>query len=539
MIRNPILPGFNPDPSICRVGGDYYIATSTFEWYPGVQIHHSKDLVNWTLVSRPLMRESQLDMRGNPDSCGIWAPCLSYADGKFWLVYTDVKRYDGNFKDTHNYIVTCDTIDGDWSDPYFVNSSGFDPSLFHDDDGRKWFVNLRWNHRGPGTGGNPANTSFDGIVLQEYDADKGELFGPIKVIFHGSPLGLTEGSHLFKRGKYYYITVAEGGTVYNHAVTMGRSTNIAGPYEMHPNTFLMTAKDNPEHPLQRTGHGQMVETPDGDVYHTYLCGRPIPDFFGEGRYSPLGRETGIAKCVWRDDDWLYLEDGSLLAPVDVPAPDESVVRKEVTPSVHAFNGTKLPMDFQWLRTPDTDRIFQLTGSALRLFGRESIGSYFEQALVARRQEHFVYQAETTVDFNPVSYQQNAGLTSYYSRSKFHFLSVSHDPDIGRCLVMMSCLADWPDARMTQHLDTPVALADGPVDLRVEVDYSDLQFFWRQNGGDWQPIGPALDATVVSDEAGRGGHGSFTGAFIGMLAFDTSGRALPADFSKFGYYPQES
>ena len=128
MIKNPILPGFNPDPSFCRVGDDYYIATSTFEWYPGVQIHHSKDLVNWQLVSRPLSRASQLDMRGNPDSCGIWAPCLSYADGKFWLVYTDVKRLDGAFKDSHNYIVYADEIDGEWSEPFYGNSSGVDPS---------------------------------------------------------------------------------------------------------------------------------------------------------------------------------------------------------------------------------------------------------------------------------------------------------------------------------------------------------------------------------------------------------------------------
>ena len=153
-IVNPILPGFNADPSICRVGGDYYIATSTFEWYPGVQIHHSTDLVNWHLVKRPLDRASQLDMRGNPDSCGVWAPCLSYADGLFWLVYTDVKRLDGNFKDSHNYVVTASSIEGPWSDPAYVNSSGFDPSLFHDDDGRKWFLNMQWNHFRTGSADN-------------------------------------------------------------------------------------------------------------------------------------------------------------------------------------------------------------------------------------------------------------------------------------------------------------------------------------------------------------------------------------------------
>ena len=175
-IRNPILPGFNPDPSICRVGDDYFIATSTFEWYPGVQIHHSSDLVNWRLVRRPLDRAEQLDMRGNPDSGGIWAPCLSYADGQFWLVYTDVKRLEGNFKDAHNYIVTAPSIEGPWSDRTYVNSSGFDPSLFHDDDGRKWFVNMVWDHRVPPP--KPRrHPAFAGIALQEWDSWQRRLIG--------------------------------------------------------------------------------------------------------------------------------------------------------------------------------------------------------------------------------------------------------------------------------------------------------------------------------------------------------------------------
>ncbi|MDD1451493.1 family 43 glycosylhydrolase [Sphingomonas sp. H160509] len=155
-IRNPILPGFNPDPSIVRVGDDYYVATSTFEWYPGVQIHHSRDLANWRLVTRPLNRASQLDMRGNPDSCGVWAPDLSHANGRFHLIYTDVKRYgqttiDGargaSLRDFHNYWVTAEHIDGPWSDPVHLNSSGFDPALFHDDDGRSWLLNMLWDHR--------------------------------------------------------------------------------------------------------------------------------------------------------------------------------------------------------------------------------------------------------------------------------------------------------------------------------------------------------------------------------------------------------
>ena len=292
MITNPILPGFNPDPSIVRVGDDYYIATSTFEWYPGVQIHHSKDLKHWRLVSRPLNREVLLDMRGNPDSCGIWAPCLSYSDGLFHLVYTDVKRHDGNFKDTHNYLTTCATIDGEWSDPVYLNSSGFDASLFHDDDGRKWLVNMVWD-------GRHFRNRFGGIYLQEYSVDKRALVGEMVNIFRGSPLGFTEAPHLFKRDGWYYLLTAEGGTGYTHAMTVARSKNIDGPYELDPQGYLLTAKDNRQLPLQRSGHGDFVETQNGEHYLVHLCGRPLKGL----RRCPLGRETGLQPMEWTGDGW--------------------------------------------------------------------------------------------------------------------------------------------------------------------------------------------------------------------------------------------
>src|SRR5690625_932640 len=137
-IVNPVLPGYHPDPSMLRVGDDYYIAVSTFEWFPGVPIYHSKDMINWRLLTYPLTRESQLNMIGNINSGGVWAPCLSYSDGTFYLIFTDVKSRKGAFKDTHNYLVTAENIEGPWSDPIYLNSSGFDPSLFHEEDGTKW-----------------------------------------------------------------------------------------------------------------------------------------------------------------------------------------------------------------------------------------------------------------------------------------------------------------------------------------------------------------------------------------------------------------
>src|SRR5271165_6323770 len=526
MIRNPILPGFNPDPSICRVGEDYYIATSTFECYPGVQIHHSRDLANWRLVRRPLDRASLLDLRGEPDSCGVWAPCLSHADGQFWLVYTDVKRLDGAFKDAHNYIVTAPSIEGPWSERSYVNSSGFDPSLFHDDDGRKWVVNMVWNHRDP-AGAHLRHPAFFGIALQEWDPQSGRLVGEAKTIFAGSPHGLVEGPHLFKRKGWYYLTTAEGGTGYDHAVTMARSRQVDGPYELHPNVHLITSKDAPEAPLQRAGHGQIVETPDGQVYHTHLCSRPLPGF----RRSPLGRETAIQRCVWGDDGWLYLAQGGQAPAVDVrspfparPAPGERAPRAPFTPD-------GLPPEFQWLRTPFPERIFSLSARPgwLRLIARESIGSWFEQALVARRQEHFAYRAETEVDFQPWTFQQAAGLVAYYNRYKFHFLAITCDERLGRALTILSCEGDYPEGRLSFPLGAPIRLdAPGPVGLAASVDRATLQFAYA-SGGEWRDAGPPLDASVLSDEAGGGEHRSFTGAFVGMAAVDMTGGAVAADF----------
>lgn len=537
-IRNPVLKGFNPDPSFLRVGEDYYLATSTFEWYPGVQIHHSKDLENWILASRPLNRASLLDMRGNPDSCGIWAPCLSYCDGLFWLVYTDVKRLDGAFKDAPNYITYCDAVDGNWSDPIYVNSSGFDPSLFHDDDGKKYFVNMQWNHRGSGTGGNPAHDSFDGILLQEWSVEHG-LSGEVFSVYAGTQRGLTEAPHLFKRNGWYYLTVAEGGTGYKHAVTIARSRTISGPYESQPNGHLLCADGHPDNPIQRTGHGQYVETHWGDIYHSFLMGRPLP-----GNFCPMGRESGLERCVWGDDDWLYLEHGGSVAREVIPSPNEDLEHIDNKPAlidkatVYDFDQAALPDDFQWLRTPYPNRIFQLEKGNLILFGRESIGSWFEQSLVARRQQHHRYSAQTKLVFEPHCYQQAAGLTTYYNRYKFHALLVTYESEKGQCLSIISCNGDYPDGALSFPLTEPHPIPEGIIELKVGVDDKVQQFYWRvESDDDWTKIGPELDASVISDEGGRGEHASFTGAFCGMVAFDITGSGKQASFSQFVYTPE--
>jgi xylan 1,4-beta-xylosidase len=497
-----------------------------------VQIHHSRDLVHWRLLTRPLTRPTQLNMLGNPDSCGIWAPCLTHADGLFHLVYTDVKRYGrtsqpgsagASLRDFHNYLVTSARIDGEWSDPIFLNSSGFDPSLFHEDDGRKYLVNMLWDHR-------PGRNRFGGIVLQEYAPDTRALIGERKVIFEGTTLGFTEAPHLYKRNGFYYLIVAEGGTGWGHAVTMARSRSLTGPYELHPDGPILTARHRPDVTLQRAGHADLVETPDGDTYMVYLCGRPLRN---RGRCT-LGRETAIQPMVWSADGWLRTLAGDGLPTSDPPTPSLPAAPFPAPPQREDFDAAQLPIAFQWLRSPFPDDLFSLTARPghVRLYGRETIGSAFRQALVARRQESHTFSASTVVDVAPRHFQQAAGLVCYYNSAKFHYCFISHDAAIGRHVRVMSCL---PDQVQSDAFTEPIAIpASGSVHLRVEVDYERLQFAYRLDGDDWRWLPQIFDASILSDEATAPGLPNFTGAFVGMCCQDLAGTAMPADFDYFEY-----
>ncbi|KAH8705311.1 putative beta-xylosidase [Talaromyces proteolyticus] len=524
-VRNPILPGFNPDPSILRVGDDYYIATSTFEWYPGVQIFHSKDLANWNLLLRPLNRKSQLDMRGDPDSCGVWAPCLTHDGDKFWLVYTDVKRKDGSFKDAHNFIVTAPHIEGPWSDPIHINSSGFDPSLFHDDDGRKWFLNMLWDHRA-------RPRTFAGIALQEFDPISGKLIGPRTNIFKGTELDLVEGPHLYKRNGWYYLLTAEGGTAYEHACTLARSRQISGPYEVHPQKHILTSKDAPFAALQRSGHGSIVETVDNKTYLVHLTGRPV----GQDRRCVLGRETAIQEGYWKDD-WFYVKDGPVPSLyTDIPGVfNDSDFWAEKRYQFE--NG--LHNDFQWLRTPESNRIFFVENGKLVLIGRESVGSWFEQSLVARRQTHFSYDAETVADFSPSDERQFSGLVAYYSRYNFFYLTVTAQSEGQREISIMISETSWPDGNLKRPWQEPIQIPnDGKVRLALSIrGGTSLQFFYALEGEKLQKVGSILDASTLSDECGgHQAHGSFTGAFVGIACSDLNGTARQATFDHFVYRP---
>jgi xylan 1,4-beta-xylosidase len=325
--------------------------------------------------------------------------------------------------------------------------------------------------------------------------------------------------------------VAEGGTGYQHAVTMARSKTLTGPYEVHSNNPLLTSQDDPENPLQRAGHADLVDTPEGDTYLVHLCSRPLPGT----RLSPMGRETAIQRVEWGEDGWLRLEDGGNTPVLKVAL--SGVTQKPPAPEEHYdFETDTLPAAFQWLRTPYPDRLFSLTERPgyLRLFGRESVGSWFEQALVARRQDNIHCSAETTLKFEPEDIQQFAGLIAYYNRFKFHYLAVTLNDTGSKVLSVISCLDDWPNGNL-DIADTSVHLApDATIRLGLDIHARELRFRYAQGNQPWQPIGLALDAGLLSDEGSGRAHGYFTGNFLGMAAHDISGRGTPADFQAFCY-----
>ncbi len=535
MTDNPILPGFHPDPSIVRSGDDYYIATSTFEWYPGVCIYHSNDLKNWRLVDRPLSSLEHLDMRGNPDSCGVWAPCLTIKSGIFYLAFTNTRRFAGNFKDTPNYYIYADAIGGPWSEPVYVNSSGFDPSLFHDDDGKSYWLNMVWDHR-PAKGRNnfAPNAFFAGIMCQQINLSNGQLVGEAKMIYPGSSIGLTEGPHIKKRDDFYYLITAEGGTGTQHAVSVARAKRIFGPYETAPNNPLITSALSPSIGLKRSGHGDWAETDNGEGVLVHLSSRPLTY---RGR-SVMGRETAMHKISWTTDGWPILSHGEN-APLE-PMSEETMKANAVDEHVNFATDT-LPMTYHSLRYPIESKhayVDRQRGQYC-LLGQESIGSHFQQSLLARRQQAFVYDYSLTLDFQPASFQQMAGLTCYYNSQKFFYLHITHDETLGRVLDIAFCAGEWT---MRYPQAEPISLPEsGTVGLKVKVDHDIAIFAYQLEGEDWRELDVRLDYSVLCDELGDGGaDANFTGSFVGFCCQDLTGQNQPAFFDHLRYqeYPSQ-
>ena len=338
-----------------------------------------------------------------------------------------------SLRDFHNYWVSSDRIDGAWTDAVYLNSSGFDPALFHDDDGRSWLLNMLWDHR-------PDRKRFAGIVIQQMDMATGRLLGERRHIFDGTPLGFTEGPHLYKRDGWYHLLVAEGGTERGHAVTMARARDLFGPYEVHPDGPVLTARDTPDAPLQRTGHGDLVDTPKA------RRGWPI---------SAAVRCPPATAACWavrrRSSGW----NGARTVGCAVPSrPRWRLMLCQSTRSI-VSTALNCPPPSNGCG-PRAGHIFSLTERPghLRLFGRETIGSLFEQALIARRQTAFTYDARALLDYEPEHFQQAAGIVAYYNSTKYHFLQITAG-DAGETLIQV--LSVLPNGE-GQSLMTPAIAA---------------------------------------------------------------------------------
>lgn len=534
-IENPVLPGFNADPSMIRVGDTYYIANSTFEWWPGVRLHESKDMVHWRLLPSPLNRRSQIDMRGNPSSGGVWAPDLSYADGKFWLVYSDVKIVNGAFKDCTNYLVTAEDIRGPWSEPIRINGVGFDASLFHDDDGRKYLVQQTWDFR-------EYNHPFDGITLTEFDVETMRLLPETeRTIWRGTDVKLVEGPHLYKINGMYYLFCAEGGTVWTHQEVVARSSTLdAMSFEGSPYNPFISNFDTPRSYLQKQGHGALVDTPSGEWYYASLCARPwhhenesVTDPRG---WCTLGRETSIQKVEWTDDGWPVVVGGHGGQRV-VEAPQDAIETE--APADHSqhddFEASQLALDWNTLRVPFDESMGSVGGGTLTLHGQGSLCNLFDLSLVARRWQAFDFDASVGVRFDPTNYRQMAGLTNYYNDLCWSWAFVTWD-EKRQCRVIEVAQNDFNS--YTSFLrDRAVPVPDDveTVWLRTRVRTQTYGYDYSFDGEQWHDLGVELDAKILSDDYVNQRYGGFfTGAFVGLAAVDLSGYAATAEFVDFDY-----
>lgn len=538
MIHNPVLPGFNPDPSIVRVGEDYYIAVSSFEWFPGVPIYHSRDLMHWELAGYALRSKEYLDLTGEEPSKGVWAPALSYSelDKRFYLIYSNVHCKNAWFFDVDNFLIWTDDIRGQWSKPVYLNSSGFDASLFHDDDGRKWLINKDRDFR-------PGRMDARTIVIQEFDIQSCTLIGQPIIISRGATRrGFVEGAHIHKHHGFYYLITAEGGTGYGHCAAVSRSTSITGPYEpdlknpvitsaawefsaSESAPYMMPELCNAEAGIQKAGHGSLVETQNGELYMAHLCGRPIlPQ-----RRCYLGRETALQRMTWTEDGWLRMADGSNIAKAVVPAPQLPKHAFPAEDTVQDFNGGYISPHFCTPRDPMTSDWADLStrDGYLRLRGRESLTSRYNVSLAARRVTSFHARAVTKLEFLPERYHHMAGLTVYYNCYNHYALYKTFDEELGACIATYL----YSEGRLRQ-LCVPIAIpSNAPIWFRADIDGPSLTLSYRLEGMAYTPISLPLDMTLLSDEYDRE---MFTGSFVGMFASDLHTRRVWADFDLFEY-----
>ncbi|MCR4587947.1 MAG: glycoside hydrolase family 43 protein [Lachnospiraceae bacterium] len=513
-VKNPVIPGFHPDPSLLCVGKDYYIATSTFEWFPGVCILHSTDLVNWEIASYALTDDERVDMTGLDMSCGIWAPNLTWDNGLFYLAYTIVYTDRQRYKDTYNFVTTAPDVRGPWSEPVLLNASGFDPSIFHE-NGRHYLVNMVIDHR-------TDRVRFCGVDLQEYDPGSKKLLGEPVRISKGTGRGETEGPNIFKHGDYYYLVVAEGGTRYKHCTCVLRSRSLTGPYVADPNNPVLTSADQEDCLLQRAGHSQAVQGADGNWYMSHLCSRPVE------RNSILGRECAIQNIEWTEEGWFKISANDCGKPEEYfEVPDISVKQQLDHSQRVDFSDGQIPLEYMTLRRSFARNGISVENGKLHLKGGASVMSKYFQSLLARRQQSLYCDFEAEMWFEPRHLNHIAGLLVYYNYDNHYYLKMSRGED-GKFLAVTSNVN-----KEVEDVATVLLPEDSShVLLKAEIRKDHLQFFYALPGQGYKAIGPGLDMKNISDEhiVGNG----FTGSMLGVNCCDCQLDGVSAEFSFLNY-----
>ncbi|KAF7361476.1 hypothetical protein MSAN_01180900 [Mycena sanguinolenta] len=425
---NPILPGWNPDPSFLRVGGDYFIATSSFEYFPGHPIYHSTDLVNWTLIGHGLNRPSQLSLFGTPIDAGIWAPSLRYhaPTETFYLASTARYAYTAEYRlfPRSFFVTTKDIFADNWSDPIYFDALGYDTDIFWDTNGD---VYATWS------GNNNAIDKIYSIYQNKIDITTGNPLTAAELIFHGTlPDNSTarpEGPHVYLINGTYYLLIAEGGSGPEHRSTIQRGPTPSGPWESNPNNPILFNGANLSLPVQWTGHSDILEAPDGSWWGTALGVRPQNDSMN---HIQLGRETFLFPVTW-EDGWPIFNHGQPLAE-HIPGVLED--KSPLAPYLNDFVSTSLDLGFYFLRTP-YKTFYSLTARPgfLRMNANSfALGDRDNPALLLRKQTSYEETFETQMDFAPQTNLTEAGVTIFYSDLLHNDIAVVGDGNGGRQIV---------------------------------------------------------------------------------------------------------
>lgn len=496
--RNPVIPGFHPDPSIVRVGGDFYAVTSTFSWFPGLPILHSTDLVNWRIIGHAISRPEQLDFSGLGTNRGLFAPAITHHDGKFWIVNTCIEC-GGNF------VITADDPAGPWSDPVWLDFGGIDPSLFFDADGSAWIV---YNDAPPGE---PRYEGHRALWLQRFDPQAMKVLPQRTLLVDGgvdpsaNPIW-AEGPHIYKVGDWYYLLTAEGGTADQHSQTIYRAPAITGPYMPGPFNPILTQRDLPAgrpDRVEATGHADVVELDDGSWWGLFLATRPFA-----GQSTLLGRETFLLPLRW-EDGWPRFLDRQEPVPLvtarpNLPASPASEWRRWRD----EFDGA-LSDEWIGLRTPGAAPQWRVEQGALRVIaGSAAAGSLGRPAFTGRRLRHHRAEFTTRLAFTPERRGDFAGLLAFMDES--HFLAAGKEQ--GRLVVRLRKSPE-ESASGTVVAEAPLG-TDAPIELRLALDGGTARVFWRAaDGAAWQPVGEAIDVEPLASVYA----GLFTGLVVGPYA----------------------